>query len=119
MIESGMLEKRQGSDREEKVETQLNSHLLDTWTSTRSSILNVSSHLTLDNTSCSLFLEAQLYSAIPIARISTNLSFRQAFERGNLSATITKNLSLLYTARTRGLDETLCHQISTDVPGTS
>lgn len=43
MIESGMLDKRQGSDREEKVETQLNSHLLDTWTSTRSSILNVSS----------------------------------------------------------------------------
>lgn len=43
MIESGTLDKRQGSDREEKVGTQLNSHLLDTWTSTRSSILNVSS----------------------------------------------------------------------------
>lgn len=44
---------------------------------------------------------------------------RQAFERGNPSPTIARNLSSSITARTRGLDETLWHQISIDVPRTS
>lgn len=44
---------------------------------------------------------------------------RQAFERGNPSSSISRNLSSSNTARTRGLDETLWHQISIDVPRTS
>lgn len=44
---------------------------------------------------------------------------RQAFERGNPSSTISRNLSSSITARARGLDETLWHQISIDVPRTS
>lgn len=44
---------------------------------------------------------------------------RQAFERGNPSSTTTRNSSSSNTTRTRGLDETLWHQISIDVPRTS